>query len=340
LVCSVLAQSRVDKVVLDSFTVDTAPLVLQVKASSIPQTLTASTTNANILGGERDLALTVTSGPDNSILTSGVSGGQWSVAAPHSSAGFAVMQYDGVDGSATLARNGLAGSDFTLNGAEAFHLTIQADQDTEYTLTVYSSGGTSTATIEIPGDDTTHEYYVDFEDFDGSANFGAVGALEVRVEMFVDVDSFIELFATAGPQATATPTPTPTPSPNAPPPPNPSPSNSPAPSPPAPRVCNCNCPVFHCGVVFATPGDDDDSVDDDTHDDDEFVYRPVYYGPEDDDFEGINGDDDDNEFLSFEGHLSLNGVDDDHDINRYTPGNGSSSLVVSVFLLSVVALLI
>jgi len=340
LVCSVLAQQREDKVILDDFESDTGPLIIQIDASAIPETRTASTTGTTIVGGERDLILTDTSGPDNSILTAGVSGGQWSVAAPHSSAGFSIMQYDGVDGSPTLVRTGLNGIDFTANGADAFHLTLQADQDTKYTITVYSSGGSSSSVVNIPGDDTTHEYFVEFKDFSGQASFSAVGAVEVRVEMFVDVDAFLELFATAGPPAT--PTPTPTPSRNPPPPPA-SPPASPPPSPEPSKVrpsCHCNCPVFHCGVVFATPGDDDDSVDDDTHDDDEFVYRPVYYGPEDDDFKDILGDDDDNEFLSFEGHLSLNGVDDDYDLNRYTSGNGSSSLVVSVFLLSIVALLI
>jgi len=320
--------AREDKEILDSFEVDTAPLVLQVVEGS-PKTLSASTSASDIIGGERDLALTDDSGPNNSILTAGVSAGEWSVAAPHSASGYSIMQYDGVDGSPDLKTNGLANTDLTADGADSFHLTIQADQDTQYTLTIYSTSGTSTAVVDIPGDETIHDYYIDFSDFNGQASFTAVGAIELRVELFVDVDSFIELFATSGTVATPTPSP---------PPPPPPPSGAPAPPPPSKAMCHCDCPTFHCGVVFATPGDDDDSVDDDTHDDDEFVYRPVYYGPEDDDFEGINGDDDDNEMFSFEGQLALYGNNARKDI--YSSVNGSTSLVVSVFLLSIVALLI
>jgi len=212
LVCSVFAQ-RVDKVVLDTYETSTPPLIILLDETALPQTATASTSDASIIGGERDLILTAEDGPNNSILTSGVSGGQWSVAAPHSSSGFSIMQYDGIDGSPNLNKAGLT-ADLSTNGADSLHLILQADQDTEYTVTLYSGSSTSSATVDVPGDQTSHDYYILFTQFQGSANLNSVGAIEVRVEMFVDVDAFISLFATAGPTAAPPPpgvSPTPTP---------------------------------------------------------------------------------------------------------------------------------
>jgi len=206
LVFSVLCQTRVDIVILDTYEIDTAPLVLFVATASLPQTLTASTQGTDIVGGERDLILTGEDGPNNSILTAGVSAGEWSVAAPHSSSGFATMQYDGVDGSSTLNKAGLA-LDLETNGADALHLVIQADQETKYTVTLYSGSSTSEFVVDIPGDESTHDYYIKFSDFKGGVDINNVGAIEVTVDMFVDVDAFISLFATAGPTTTPPPPP-------------------------------------------------------------------------------------------------------------------------------------
>jgi len=183
-----------------------APLVLFVTTADLPQTLTASTQGTDIVGGERDLILVGEDGPNNSILTAGVSAGEWSVAAPHSSSGFATMQYDGVDGSPNLNKAGLT-LDLETNGADALHLVIQADQDTQYTVTLYAGSDTSVFVVQIPGDESTHDYYVKFADFNGNADINNVGAIEVTVDMFVDVDAFISLFATAGPTTTPPPPP-------------------------------------------------------------------------------------------------------------------------------------
>jgi len=327
----VFAANRADIKTLDPFTPDTAPLIILVDTAMLPQTLSGSTSDSGIIGGERDLILTVTSGDSESIVTAGVSDGSWSVSTPNSAAGFSVMQYDGVDNSATLDQTGLGALDLTAGGADELHCFIQSDIDTTYTFSLYSSSGTSTTTLSIPGNDVLEEYFIKYSDFKGAATITAVGAIEIRIECLVNVDSFITVIATSGPVAA-------TPSPPPPPPPPASASVLPSPEP----TCTCACPVFHCGVVFATPGDDDDSVDDDTHDDDEFVYRPVYYGPEDDDFDGLNGDDDDNEFISFEGGLTTNPHADDILTTFRGSGlssNDASSVAVSLFLLSIVALL-
>jgi len=328
LACVFGAQNRVDINTLDPFTPDTDPLIILVDTTALPQTLTGSTTDSGIVGGERDLILTVTSGDDNSIVTAGVSDGDWSISTPNAAAGFSVMQYDGVDGSGTLVQNGL-NLDLTAGGADSLHTFIQTDIATTYTFTLYSASGTSTTVLDIPGNDQLGEYFIKYSDFTGGATLTAIGAIEIRVEALVNVDTFMTIIATAGPVAASASAPAPPP------------SASVVPS--AEPSCACKCPVFHCGVVFATPGDDDDSVDDDTHDDDEFVYRPVYYFPEDDNFEDILGDDDDNEFISFEGFLTTANPHAD-DLQRdqlyLSSKNASSSLAVPLFLISVIALLI
>jgi len=207
--CFTLAQNRVDVLVLDPFTPDTDPLIILVQSSSLPQSLSGSTSDTAIVGGERDLLLTATSGSDNSIITSGVSDGQWSVSTPHDAAGFSVMQYDGIDGSTTLNPTGLNGLDLTSGGADSLHCFIQSDHATTYTFTIYSAAGSSVFVANVAGTDSLTEFFLAFNDFTGTATFGSVGAIEIRVEALVDVDTFITIFGTAGPTSNPPPPPPP-----------------------------------------------------------------------------------------------------------------------------------
>uniref|UniRef100_A0A7S4MU22 Uncharacterized protein n=1 Tax=Vannella robusta TaxID=1487602 RepID=A0A7S4MU22_9EUKA len=98
--------------------------------------------------------------------------------------------------------------------------------------------------------------------------------------------------------------------------------------------CECDCPAFHCGLVYAVPDDDDDSACDDcdTHDDDDIIYRPVYYGPVDDDFAGILGDDDEFELVSRMGGLTINHIDDDDEITASSVSALSASFTIVVLV--------
>jgi len=232
LACVTLAQTRVDLNIIDPFDVDTTPLVIILNPADLPVTETGFTQDNNILGGERDLILTVTDGDDQSIVTSSVSDGSWSISTPGSAEGFSIMQYDGRDASSTLNRNGLGGVDFTSGGADSLHCFIQSDIETTYTFTIYSGSASSVAVVDIPGDDTLNEYFIRYsQDFDGSASFTSVGAFEIRVEANVDVDSFITIVATNGiPPASPTPL-SPSPIPSVDPSASVPPSNSATPSP-------------------------------------------------------------------------------------------------------------
>jgi len=194
---------------IDPFTPDTATIVLIIgQDGPLPQTKEQFTQSTTILGGERDLSLTAESGTSNLPLTAGVSAGSWAVSTPNEASGFSRMQYDGVDGSTSLQENGLGGLDMLARGGDAFRLLIQSDIDTEYTITVHSNGGSqSDFSIIIPGDDTTNEYIILFSEFSGNADFSSIGALEILIEAFDNVDTFVEIFEFVGFPPSITPTP-------------------------------------------------------------------------------------------------------------------------------------
>jgi len=331
LVAASLAQ-RIDRIIVDDYSSGTNSIVITIPENPnfpiVDSDIFTDTSASNLLGGERDLELTVENGPSNRILVSQVNGGEWNTATPNSASGFAVMQWDGTDNdAANLNPTGLGGIDLTDTGlADEFHAIIETDIDTSYTFTVLSQDGSECSrTVEIPGDDTPQDYFLGFSTFTQGCDFSDVGAIEILVEAFDNVDSIIYLFAVSGEDD---PSPSNTPAP--------SPSNSPGvtPSPaPSPEECVCMCPIFTCGLIYAQPGDDDDTVDDDTHDDDDLIFRPVYYGPGDDDFDNVIPDDDENEFFSFEGGLSVDANDDD-DVTT----NSSSVLAVPVLLVSALVL--
>merc|ERR1712137_744278 len=145
-------------------------------------------------------------------------------------------QWDGTDNdAANLNPTGLGGIDLTDTGlADEFHAIIDTDIDTSYTFTVLSQDGSECSrTVEIPGDDTPQDYFLGFSTFTQGCDFSDVGAIEILVEAFDNVDSIIYLFAVSGEDD------------------------------PSPEECVCMCPIFTCGLIYAQPGDDDDTVDDD-----------------------------------------------------------------------------
>ena len=204
------AQVTEIKSTIDPFTVTTPTIVILLTATSqYPVSDSRFTVDNSILGGERDLILTVDSGTDGLIVSSGVNGGRWDVGTPNGASGFVLMQYDGSDNSATLNRNGL-GVNLLANSANSFRAVIQSDIDTEYTFRVFSGSSQSTFTQSIPGDDTSREYVFPFTSFSGSANFANVGAIEIQINANDNVDTFVEFFGTTGPQVeTVTPSPLP-----------------------------------------------------------------------------------------------------------------------------------
>merc|ERR1712139_163801 len=92
-----------DTLVIDDFTTVTPQIIIQTALDSqYPIVQTRSTVASDVLGGERDLRLTVFSGTDNLVLSSGVANGLFQCATPAGARGQSTVQYDGADGSINL----------------------------------------------------------------------------------------------------------------------------------------------------------------------------------------------------------------------------------------------
>ena len=200
------AQSEI-KLTIDPFTINTPPIIIVIENQNFPLSDDTSTPGDNILGGERDLLLTVENGAVGLLLSTGVSNGAWNMGTPNSASGFALLQYDGVDGTSALNRNGLGGIDLTANGATAFRAVIQSDIETSYVFRIFSGNAESSLTQPIPGTSQSAEYLFSFSQFTGNADFTNVGAVELQVNAFDNVDSFISFFGTHGPVSSISPSP-------------------------------------------------------------------------------------------------------------------------------------
>ena len=252
LVALASAQQFQDILTVDDFIIETPTIVILIPSNPsfpISESRTTSASDASIIGGERNLKLTVTSGDSNLVLTSGVAGGDFTCSTPNNAAGNSVIQWDGVDGSVDTL-TGFSATNFRQNNGESFRTLIESDIQTTIVFRVFSGSAQCSRSLSIPGDDTTNEYILDFNDFDGSCDFGSVTAVQIDVEMFDNVDVLMELFVTYGPvpvtpSSSRTPTPTPT-------------------ATPPPVGCVCQCPVFTCEVFRV--------------DDQYYFYQTFFYG--------------------------------------------------------------
>merc|ERR1712054_214625 len=178
------------KFVIDAFQTQTDTIVIIIPAGGIaPGEPTIQgevyVTGPDIMGGERDVRLTVGSGDGNLVLSTGVSLGQYTAATPNEARGNSLLQLDGSDQSMTLNPRGLFGhpaNDFTAQGAFAFRVLIESD---------------------LPGNDRLNEYILRYDEFDTNAcDFTNIGALEILIVMDDNIDVLIEEFSTWGPVRT------------------------------------------------------------------------------------------------------------------------------------------
>lgn len=200
--CSpIMAQQRETKFLLDPFSPNTDPLVVTIATTTVfPVILSGSTSDSGIIGGERDLQLTAESGPVGRTLSTSVSAGQWEVSTPNSGRGFALMQYDGQDANIALNAVGLGGLNFKQNGGDAFLCSIESDIDTIYSFAVTDLNGvTGQADLQITGGAGLIEFNLLFSDFDSNVDFTKVGSVEVLIEAFDNVDTFVDFIGVTGP---------------------------------------------------------------------------------------------------------------------------------------------
>ena len=221
------AQDFEVKYVIDAFETQTDTIVILIPGGGVapgddPIVEDRFISGNDIMGGERDVRLTVGSGDGNLVLSTGVSNGQYTAATPNEARGNSLLQLDGPDQSMTLVPNGLFSSpnnDFTARGGNALRVLMESDLPGTVIFRVISGTFTNVCqeSVSLPGDDTQNEYILPFDEFDTqNCNFANVGAIEIFILMDDNVDVNIEDFSVWGPV----------------------------------QSCICDCPAFSCFLYY------------------------------------------------------------------------------------------
>lgn len=190
-----------DKVVVDSFSVDSPPLVIVLQANAPPAVTDSNfQQDPSILGGERDITLTVTNGSPGRVFNAAVTSEQFTISCPNGASGTALVQYDGTDGSANLSLHpGLGGLDLTQSNGQGFRVSATTDIQTVFTITAYDgSGNKGSASRTVIGDpNIINDYLIPFTEY-GNVDFTNIDAIELLVLASENVDFFINTFVTYG----------------------------------------------------------------------------------------------------------------------------------------------
>lgn len=169
--------------IIDDFSTDQA---LQ-SVLFTPATDHVEITGGGILGGERDISLTLTSG---AIVQQQAMNGE-NTASQSTATGNSLLTWDGVDSDAsTLDPTGLGGVDLTVGGAESFAFEIRssASSPSNHTVTVYTDGANaSEATIAIPNLPHFETILIPFSDFTTTIGVGADFTNVGAITLFIDL---------------------------------------------------------------------------------------------------------------------------------------------------------
>lgn len=194
-------------------TVDTFSTTAQVvQATSVTTTANSVVAATEAIGGERDISINHTAGTGN--LNVDVDLGNSNLltfASGTGVVGTALIQYDGVDGSATtLNATGLAGANFSAGDALAGLLVTTRGDSAGSTavIRVYSSATNfSTTTVNIPDQIALEDIFVPFSAFTvgagaaAAADFTSVGAVEVLINGSAELDAVISVVRSLRPSA-------------------------------------------------------------------------------------------------------------------------------------------
>jgi len=240
------------KFVIDPFTFPSSALFIVTGevdgGDNARDSISESNLDSNIIGGERDINLRVLFSEANLVLSTNVNSGLFSASTPNGPTGNVFIQYDGIDNSTTLDRQGLnkfPESNFLGFGADQFRYTATSDNSTDVVLKVYQKfEGTNYICQRIntvPGENVLTTVIVPFGEFIDpqtggpcGISFTKIGAVEISIVMKVAVDINIRDFELWGPVVT----------------------------------CNCFCPTYTCQILL--------DVDDDEY----FYYRSSDFNPD------------------------------------------------------------
>ncbi len=193
-----------ESIVIDSFN-QTGLSTILANSTTPNQTAISVAPTSEVIGGERDITIDLTTAVGNvtldieqtqGVLTFGSSNG----------AGTAIIQYDGTDGSTTLSPTGLGSVSLSANEAKSGIVTRVSSNPVAGTFEVriYTSATNfSSVTITYPaGSDVNPvDIFTPFSSFStatsagatGPADFNNVGAIEQRLVLVTDQDVKVSL---------------------------------------------------------------------------------------------------------------------------------------------------
>jgi uncharacterized repeat protein (TIGR01451 family) len=196
---------------IDTYTTDQGPLTLTFPPAG--STAGSSASGAGVLGGERDLLISLNAGViAGNSLNANINSGSFSHSQDSTIAGSSLVQWDGADGSSTLNPTGLGGLDLTVGGAQnALQLSVQFDDlPFDVVMTIYTdAGNASTATFSPAGQIFAPiSFVIPYSDFTSALGAGAdftnVGAITMSIGSNITApDVVIDLLETT---ATVAPT--------------------------------------------------------------------------------------------------------------------------------------
>lgn len=158
-----------------------------------PTTGYSSAAAGTAIGGERDIALTRTSGPSTISAQSNPYGGfmYWHETGS-ATLGYSIVSWDGADGTAaSIAYAGLGGFDLAALGTGFGFVSVTADVGALVTMTVWDASDAtgnmwSQGTFTVPSNSTIPQVTMMFSSMTtsgsgGAANFSNVGAIAMQV---------------------------------------------------------------------------------------------------------------------------------------------------------------
>ena len=148
---------------------------------------------SGLIGCGRDLSIKIMEGIRGSVFSSGILGtgygkGEWELRNPVHANSLFIIQYDGRDNSTSLNTGGLGSIDITGNGNFTdFSIFLVSDTDITITIELFSSfGELCSADLEVQGITSTsytNEYYVPFDEFEGSCDLQHIGAIQILIPL-------------------------------------------------------------------------------------------------------------------------------------------------------------
>src|SRR5881394_400222 len=182
----------------------TAQIVIDgFQQSQATITGTASSTQAgSMIGGERDLALSVSTG----AISAGVSLGVLKISGDGAANGTVEAVWDGADNDATtISNSGLGGTNLGGGGDNALLLGINSlSGSPTLTLTVFSGATSSTITLSGLAASTLPQVVrLPYSAFTGSASFSSVGAIRLQISSLANATVELDFLRTGSATAPA-----------------------------------------------------------------------------------------------------------------------------------------